>query len=337
MKKKFALIIVLVLTIVGCFAFCACSQGQIYKVNVAQTDNGTVFAVNPQAEEGEKVLLSCVPKAGYKLDCYQVNGKKIKGNTFVMPNSDVEISATFSVITYGITYIADGKIVETDNPTTYTAEDSFSLNPPQTKDGYEFAGWYLYFVENDWQLDELKDFAVSTVEKGNTGELTLYAHYYNVPHAVNLDENLLHGTVYAYCETVSDGESGVGMAGVDEEVYLNFWVEDFYKFVYFTVDGERIDGNSFIMPNHAVEVSAVIQPIEYQIVYNLDGGENSSENPFSYNVESESFELKAAVKDGHDFVGWYCFQTGSNVTNIEELKGYYDVTLLAMYEENVDY
>ena len=45
--------------------------------------------------------------------------------------------------------------------------------------------------------------------------------------------------------------------------------------------------------------------VEYTIVYNLDGGINDDQNLNYYTVEKETFELKAPVKDGYDFAGWY--------------------------------
>ncbi len=53
-----------------------------------------------------------------------------------------------------------------------------------------------------------------------------------------------------------------------------------------------------------ITVNAVKTPIEYNIIYVLNGGTNNDENPNSYNVE-QSFELKAPAKEGYTFAGWY--------------------------------
>ena len=58
----------------------------------------------------------------------------------------------------------------------------------------------------------------------------------------------------------------------------------------------------------------------YSITYNLDGGTNDSANPSSYNVETETIQLKAATKTGYTFQGWYADKafTGSAVTEIKK-------------------
>ena len=47
---------------------------------------------------------------------------------------------------------------------------------------------------------------------------------------------------------------------------------------------------------------------EYSITYELDGGTVSGNNPKSYTVETETFELANPIKEGYEFIGW----TGSN-------------------------
>lgn len=60
-------------------------------------------------------------------------------------------------------------------------------------------------------------------------------------------------------------------------------------------------------PGFAVEkntdVHAVYTPMAYGIMYNLDGGTNSPDNPVTYTVE-DTFTLKAPTKQGYAFTGW---------------------------------
>lgn len=46
-------------------------------------------------------------------------------------------------------------------------------------------------------------------------------------------------------------------------------------------------------------------PTEYKINYMLNNGENNSENPLSYTVESEDFTFATPQKSGYTFGGWY--------------------------------
>lgn len=50
---------------------------------------------------------------------------------------------------------------------------------------------------------------------------------------------------------------------------------------------------------------AKYSPKSFQINYYLDGGVNNIDNITSYNYESETFVLKAPIKNGYDFEGWY--------------------------------
>ena len=58
----------------------------------------------------------------------------------------------------------------------------------------------------------------------------------------------------------------------------------------------------------------------YTITYELNGGTNASENPASYNVESETITLKAPEKSGYTFAGWYMAEdfTGEAVTEVTQ-------------------
>ena len=93
--------------------------------------------------------------------------------------------------------------------------------------------------------------------------------------------------------------------------------EDSLKVTYTTDDGEQtvpVTDNKFNMPAADVTVSAEFVATEYNITYNLDGGDNAEGNPTSYTVETESFTLKNPEKNGYTFTGW----TGSNLTEPTE-------------------
>ena len=57
-----------------------------------------------------------------------------------------------------------------------------------------------------------------------------------------------------------------------------------------------------------LRLTAMWNAINYSISYDLDGGAVSPANPFSYNIETETFTLNNPARNGYTFVGW----TGSN-------------------------
>ena len=77
---------------------------------------------------------------------------------------------------------------------------------------------------------------------------------------------------------------------------------------------------------------------DYTITYELDGGTNASENPASYNVETETITLKDPAKPGYTFEGWYMAEdfTGNAVTEIVQgTTG--NITLYAKWVKEGDY
>ena len=60
---------------------------------------------------------------------------------------------------------------------------------------------------------------------------------------------------------------------------------------------------SGIMEDHTIKVTYV--PIEYNITYELNGGQNDPDNPNKYTVEDRVVFKDATNKVGHDFIAWY--------------------------------
>ena len=88
------------------------------------------------------------------------------------------------------------------------------------------------------------------------------------------------------------------------------------------------------MPAADVTLTAEFTPVEYTITYELNGGENSANNPGTYTVESETFTLEAPTREGFDFLGWYDDEFFKNdvVTEIEQ-GSTGELTLFARWKE----
>jgi uncharacterized repeat protein (TIGR02543 family) len=79
---------------------------------------------------------------------------------------DVVLYAVWLEKSYTITYELNGGVNSKKNPVAYTTETpTITLNDP-TRDGYDFVGWYA---------DKTFITKVSSIEKGSTGDVTLYA------------------------------------------------------------------------------------------------------------------------------------------------------------------
>ncbi|MDE7464428.1 MAG: InlB B-repeat-containing protein [Clostridiales bacterium] len=329
MKKLVTLLAALCL-MAGCVAcLTACSGGKEYSVTCEACENGTVIVADTSVEAGENVILASHPDAGYRLATFIVDGVDLDGCSFVMPESDVSVSARFEVVTYTITYVVGDATVTGNNPDTYTVEDpTIELEAPVI-DGYEICGWYRYYNENDPYIDP-EEYRVKSLD-GFYGSLTLYAKYYNVDHQISFgdfdggDVDYDDNTEWEY----------YGWAHYGETIDLTVSTYDGYRLVSIYINGEPIDGTSFTMPMCDVEITAEFELIVYNITYVLDGGENAPENPDSYTIMDGYIVLQSASKDGYYFEGWYLSDDFSDESCVGMLLNPFeyleDVTLYALF------
>lgn len=68
-------------------------QPDVRTITVTQPSHGTITAP-ASAQIGSTVTLSCTPDTGYEFQYFTVNGSQIQGNSFVMPASNVTVSAS---------------------------------------------------------------------------------------------------------------------------------------------------------------------------------------------------------------------------------------------------
>ncbi|NLM32133.1 MAG: hypothetical protein GX204_05290, partial [Acholeplasmataceae bacterium] len=82
-----------------------------------------------------------------------------------------------------------------------------------------------------------------------------------------------------------------------------------------------------------VKLYAKWEAIDYDITYELDSGENDPDNPDKYNIAELPLTLKAPVKEGYNFLGWFdnADFAGDPLEQLEGVSG--DITLYAKWEE----
>ncbi len=119
--------------------------------------NNPVVGVNTPSKTGYEF-------AGWYLDSEYKNEFNLK--TDVIKNT-TNLYAKFNAVEYKITYELDGGTNSESNPSKYTIEDEIVF-ASAAKEGYELVGWYS---------DAKYQNKVEKIEKGTTGNLTLYALY----------------------------------------------------------------------------------------------------------------------------------------------------------------
>ncbi len=98
----------------------------------------------------------------------------------------------------------------------------------------------------------------------------------------------------------TDDISSITLPNDPEEVGYTFegwYIDDTYE-TEFTI--ESIED---LLSSNNVVIYAKLSAIPYNITYNLDGGENSSENPNTYTIE-DAITFAEPTKEGYIFIGW---------------------------------
>lgn len=138
--------------------------------NITYVLNDGVVEGNPETYtiEDEDITLVNPTKDGYDFDGWMEEEENL-GTEVVIPTGSFgnrNFTALFTAINYNIEYDLDGGTLSEENPSSYTIEDSFTLNNP-TKEGYTFKGWIGTDLES--QTTEV------TVEEGSTGDRSYVA------------------------------------------------------------------------------------------------------------------------------------------------------------------
>ena len=174
-----------------------------YWVAIIQPEHGTVTADKLSANEGESVTLTATPDDGYILNAYSVkdaNGETVAvtDNSFVMPASDVTVTATFTKNKFTVTWKNGDTVLETDENVPYGTTPTYDGETP-TKAGtaqytYTFTGWSP-------EISEVTgDVTYTAVFTETVNRYTV--KWKNGDTVIETDENVPYGTTPTY-----DGET----------------------------------------------------------------------------------------------------------------------------------
>jgi len=123
-----------------------------YTVTVNIPSGGTVTANKSTAFAGDTITLTVTPTGGYALSSltYTVGGiiHVIEGNTFVMPEGDVAINATFAPLRTVTQGTVTGATLQSISPSSVLAGETVTLTFTPNS-GYEFVSLSVKF--NDGQ------------------------------------------------------------------------------------------------------------------------------------------------------------------------------------------
>ena len=213
-----------------------------YSITVVQPAGGSVAASATSATAGTTIELTATPAEGYTLDYFTLDGERINGDTFIMPARNVEVSAVFTANAYSITVVQPTGGMVSASATSATAGTTVKLTATPAE-GYTLDYFTLdgARINGDTFIMPARNVDVSAVFTANAYSITVVQP--------------TGGTVSASATSATAGTS----------VKLTATPAEGYTLDYFTLDGERINGNTFIMPARNVKVSAVFTANAYSI------------------------------------------------------------------------
>ena len=246
-----------------------------YSINVVQPANGSVAASATSATAGTTVKLTATPAEGYTLDYFTLDGERINGDTFIMPARNVEVSAVFTANAYSITVVQPTGGSVAASATSATAGTTIELTATPAE-GYTLDYFTLdgERINGDTFIMPARNVEVSAVFTANAYSITVVQP--------------TNGMVSASATSAT--------AGTTIELTAN--PAEGYTLDYFTLDGERINGNTFSMPARNVEVSAVFTANAYSITVVQPTGGSVAASATSATAGT-TIELTATPAEGY--------------------------------------
>ena len=247
-----------------------------YSINVVQPANGSVAASATSATAGTTVELTANPAEGYTLDYFTLDGERINGDTFIMPARNVEVSAVFTANAYSITVVQPTGGTVSASATSATAGTTVKLtaNPAE--------GYTLDYFTLDGERINGNTFSMPARNVEVSAVFTANAYSITVVQPTG-------GTVSASATSATAGTT----------IELTATPAEGYTLDYFTLDGERINGDTFIMPARNVDVSAVFTANAYSITVVQPAGGTVSASKLSA-FFGEAVELTAVPDEGYE-------------------------------------
>ena len=246
-----------------------------YSINVVQPAGGTVSASATSATAGTTVKLTATPSEGYTLDYFTLDGERINGDTFIMPARNVEVSAVFTANAYSITVVQPTGGTVSASATSATAGTTVKLTATPAE-GYTLDYFTLdgERINGDTFIMPARNVEVSAVFTANAYSITVVQP--------------TNGSVAASATSATAGTT----------IELTATPAEGYTLDYFTLDGARINGNTFIMPARNVEVSAVFTANAYSITVVQPTGGTVSASATSATAGT-TIELTATPAEGY--------------------------------------
>lgn len=288
---------------------------ETYTVAFNANGHGQAAAGFVRVEAGKKVGTPAKPEAddGYEFVGWFTDKDGTSEFDFDQSITKSEVLyAKWKLKTFTISYKLDGAKDKGNNPESYTIEsETIVLADPTAAEGYDFEGWFY---------DAAFTRMATQIITGSSGDKTLYAKCVKKTFKVTyLADNNSYGSV---SDQIKEYGTPLTLAA------KGYFKRTGYEQIGWSneVDGEMVyEFGAKYEANAPIDLYPAWEKHENKIAYELNGGTNHSDNPYSYSEkalaqEEEGIELKDPFKCGYKFLGWYdnANFTGSKITEIKK-------------------
>ena len=268
--------------------------------------NGDKDSTIPVKEQKTAGTLPSPKKEGYRFDGWfteETGGSKVTGAEVI--TEDATYYGHWTAISYHMSYDLAGGVLDGENPSFYTVEDSFTLKNP-TKDGYIFAGW----KENE-SADVQKNVMI---EKGTTGDLTFLAVFEKDNSYIEIQYDLDGGTTTkSLPERIERTQDAFELPIPEKADYIfDGWVknESGVPFVHMVIDPASEEQNITIRATwHKARM--------FTVSYHPENGADSQS--VSYKEGTTIPSMPKATWGGYTFNGWYTEKEGGEKVTEETI------------------
>ena len=263
-------------------------------------DNNSYGSVSDQIKEHGKTITLLSSGIFRRNDCEQTgwatsaNGKKVYDlGSIYSKNDDLTLFPSWKALhTYNITYVCEGCINNSQNPTEYTVLSSPGIkNPSSVPEGYQFGGWFKKFENGSYENK------VTQIAAGTTGNIVLYGklnEIYNITYI---------GTDQPQSATTYTGEKDVslGFPAARDGYVFGGWFNNK------ELDGVRITniamgskGDTTLYAKWTNEENGNV--LAYHTITYVVGDEIVATDAYT---EDDAVTLADLTKDGYELDGWY--------------------------------
>ena len=263
-------------------------KANTYKITY-NTNGGDIEAKTADAVYDSAFTLKETTKRGYDFEGWYYGDNLITAGVWNY-DTDITLEAHWHATEYTIEYDLGGGVLNGNNPLKYTVEDSNITLVNPTKAGYIFAGWTGTDLTAPTLTVIIGANSIGNREYVANWTLDGYSITYNLNGGVNSEKN-----PYEYAVTSAN-------------IYLESAIRRGYVFDgwYTNADCTADSKITTITSGSTGDITlwAKWTLANYNITYNLNGGEFTSDNPKNYTIESGDITLNAPTKRGYTFVGW---------------------------------